>query len=269
MPLVDNFKYTLGTSADEYSIGLNGAKLERVSENKLKVQKNDDSGLANLEVATPTSNNDAVNKITLDKALKPVKVGRQADCSTALPSNTGTAGYVVVTKAGNGANLGDLLYDDGTSTGTMEIIVPTEGDVIVVNTNLTGNDLELKATYLYLYKSSSWSLPSDSGSRQTRVVTFDYEDTTVDSELTIPVGARVTNCVVYIETAFSTGATIEVGDSVDADLYQPTTHNKPTKTGAYETAHNTVITTAHVVRVTLGGTPTAGAGTAIVDFIAP
>jgi len=59
-------------------------------------------------------------------------ISRQADCSAALPANTGARGWVVVTIAGPGAEIGDLLYDNGSGVGNMTIVAAIESRTIVV-----------------------------------------------------------------------------------------------------------------------------------------
>ena len=77
--------------------------------------------------------------------VNPLPVSRQANCSVAIPNNTAVEGWVVPTTFGSGVVNGDLLYDDGTSTGTMEISARVEGRAITVTDALTGGTITFPA----------------------------------------------------------------------------------------------------------------------------
>ena len=86
--MVDIFRFQRGTSDSAFGIGLDGCLINNVSNTKLAIKNNANDALAKLEVASPTLINEAVNKITLDKDIKPIKIAREADCSSAVPDNT-------------------------------------------------------------------------------------------------------------------------------------------------------------------------------------
>lgn len=72
----------------------------------------------------------------------PIVVKRQADCSSAIPNNTSVAGHVVVTTAGSGAVFGDLLIDNESGSGLMEISLAFENRVIINSEAFTGGTIE-------------------------------------------------------------------------------------------------------------------------------
>jgi len=263
--MVDIFRFQRGTSDSAFGIGLDGCLINNVSNTKLAIKNNANDALAKLEVASPTLINEAVNKITLDKDIKPIKIAREADCSSAVPDNTASSGWVLVTVAGNGCLLGDLLYDNGTSTGTMELYSPQEGDSIIVTTALTG----YPATYMYIFKGSAWEAPSESGLKKVAVLDYTFADTTKATGVILPANAIVTSSITYIMTAFSNGTDIKVGSNSDDDLFQPVAHIKATKIGGYETPLNEKITSEWGVVVTISGTPTVGVGRTLVEYITP
>jgi hypothetical protein len=263
--MVDVYRFQKGTSDSSFGIGLNGCIIKNESDTKLSIKNNADNALSTVEVANPSANNDAVNKITLDKDIKPIKVAREADCTSAIPDNTGSAGWVLVTTAGTGCVIGDLLYDNGTSTGTMALYEPLEGDSIIVTAALTG----FSATLLYIFKGTAWATPSESGFKKVAILDYTFADTTKVTGVTLPANAIITQSVTWISTAFSSGTTITVGSDTDADLFQLASHIKATKIGGYETPNNEKITSAWGVVVTIAGSPTVGAGRTLVEYVTP
>lgn len=78
-------------------------------------------------------------------------VSAQADTSGSLPSNTGVQRYLVITTPGSGAVMGDLLYDNGTGSGTMQIVPKDDGRLILPTVDMTGGLVEFAADNLYTW----------------------------------------------------------------------------------------------------------------------
>lgn len=85
------------------------------------------------------------------------RVTAQEDTSGGLPDNTAAERYVVVTTPGSGANLGDLLYDNGQNDGQpMEIVPGASGRLISTTASFTGGAIELPIAWLpYVWDSTA------------------------------------------------------------------------------------------------------------------
>jgi hypothetical protein len=92
---------------------------------------------------------------------------------------------------------------------------------------------------------------------------------TVSSTNTIPAGAIIRRCTVNVSTLYSAGATIAVGTSATANLFQLTTDNDPQVVGVYDVLQDTSEPTALAMQVTIAGAPAAGAGFVAVDYVEP
>jgi hypothetical protein len=92
----------------------------------------------------------------------------------------------------------------------------------------------------------------------------------VSSTSSLPAGAVVTNAKLDIQTAYSAGATIQVGISGQPALFMDTGDSSPQTPDIYDLPQDsTFVGAASPVTVTFGGTPTAGAGFAIVNWVLP
>lgn len=269
------FKNLLGTIATSFKIGIAGPILKTLGLAELSLRNSDDSGFAALKVGTPTNGQHAVTKDYADSLEGIIIISRQADCTSALPANTGTAGYVVVTTAGTGAAVGDLLKDDGSSTGNMAIITARNGRTISLTVALTGGTATFGANSLYTWdaEGTAWALAGDVGglTGSVRVVRYAITNSaTQDSASTIPANARILAARVEITTPYSGGATLAIGRSGSTSLLQATTDNDPTAANTYEVDQDTGWGgSALAVRTTIGGSPAAGAGTVTVLFTVP
>lgn len=268
------YKKLLGTIETVFQIGLGGPKLKNNS-GVVENRNADDNGYVIVRGAAPVGDNDLVTKSYADSLDKPRVVSRQADCSSALPNNTAVAGYVVVSTAGSGAAIGDLLYDDGSSSGTMDIISASEGRTIAVTDSLSGGTATFDADSIYIWDEdgSSWVKVGDIGNVTggVRVVRYVIDNTAAqDSTTSIPANARVLRASVEITTPYSAGATISVGNTSTADLIIATTDNDALTANTYQVDQNTDWgSSATVVRTTVAGTPAAGAGVVTVEFSVP
>lgn len=269
------FKKIRGTIETIWQIGRSGPNIKDNS-GVVEIKNSDDSALAVIRFATPVADTDGVNKLYADSIVKPVRILRQADCTSALPNNTAVRGWVVVSTAGTGAVIGDLLYDDGSSTGTMSIVAKVEGRVIATTDALAGGTATFDADSVYIWDEdgSAWVKIGDIGSLTGAIREIRYVlDTTAsqDSASQIPANARLVSSDVKITTPYSGGATITVGSTSTATLCQAATDNNPQAAATYSVEHEDTAWegTASVVRTAISGTPGAGAGVCTVRYCTP
>ncbi len=266
----------LGTLFDTFQIGKSGPRVKKESASIMQIRNSDDSALGRLKVASPLSDDDAVTRKFLETVEGAVIISRQADTSTALPANTATRGYVVVSTPGTGAVLGDLLYDDGTSTGTMTIIAKMEGRILAVTDALSGGTATFDPDSVYIWDEDggSWVKIGDIGSVTGAIRRIRYTITNAasqDSASSIPASARIERTDVEITTPYSGGGTIAVGKAGGtADLIQATTDNDPQTSNIYSVPQDTSWGAgAAAVRTTIAGAPAAGAGVVSVWYSVP
>lgn len=267
------FKNIFGTMNSYFQIG--GPSGPRVKNNSGVIQSrnSDDTAFARLQVGTPISDNDAVTKLYADTLEKPLIVKRQANTSAALPSNSGTRGYVIVTTPGSGAVIGDLLYDDGSSSGTMSILAAVEGRTVAVTDALTGGTVEFDTDSIYIWDDdgSTWLKIGDIGSvtGASRVIRFTLGTATVDSSSSVPANARISSAWIDITTPYNAGATIELGIAGGTtDLVQSSSDNAPQFQNSYVKDQDTAWGgSAGQVRATISAS--SGAGVALVHYSVP
>lgn len=269
------FKNLTGILGNLFQIG--GTLGPQVKNNSgvLEARNSDDSGYTQVRVLAGVDDNDAITFKQLKSTKGVMVVKRQADCSAALPNNTATKAVVVVTTAGTGTSLGDLLWDDGSSAGTMEILSAVEGYVIATTDALTGGTISFDPDSLYCWDEDggSWVKIGDIGSvtGSVREIRFILDNSaSQDSTSTIPANARVIFASIETTTAYSGGATITMGTTASASLFQGTTDNDPqTNLNIYAKEQDTGSGAASVLRITIAGAPAAGAGVAVVRYISP
>lgn len=275
------FKKLRGVVVDAVSklfqIGIDGPQIKAESGSEMQIRNNDDTGFARVKVGAPVDDQDAVTKFYADTLSKPIIVSRQADTSSALPTNTAQRGFVVVTTAGTGAVIGDLLYDDGSGSGDMQILAAVEGRTIAVTDSLTGGTISFEPDSIYIWDADggSWIKVGDVGNTTgaKRVVRYNIDNTAdQDSTFEIPANAIIHECIVKITTSYSGGATIEVGRASDTDLIMLASDNKAQAPAGrlFSVEQDTEWgVSADAVKTTITGAPAAGAGVVIVFFSIP
>ena len=238
------FKNLRGTLESFFNIGGPTGPALKDNSGVIQARNFDDTAYARVQGASPTDDNDLVTKKYADTLSKPLIVARQADTSVALPTNTASRGLVVVTTAGTGAAIGDLLFDDGSGSGNMEILTAVNGRTIATTVALTGGTVEFEADSIYLWDSDGssgsvqWVKIGDVGAvtGAERLIRFAIGTATVDSSTTIPANARILRCDVDITTAYNGGATISIGVAGGTvDLIQTTSDNNPQAGGVPNT----------------------------------
>jgi len=276
MPPGDVWKNLKGTVTSFFQFGIERAAIKSTSGGELEVRSSDDSAYANLRVAAPVGDNDAVTKYYADKLEKPMIVTAQVDGDT-TPTNTGVRHHIVVNSNGTAADIGDVWFDDGSGSGNAELLVAVEGRTIAVTDALTGGTVSFDPDSIYIWDADNtvWVKIGDIGSLSGAIREIRYvidNSASQDSTSSIPANNRIVFCSLEITTPYSGGATISVGNTATVDLFMGTAQNRPQNpagsifTVEQDTAQGAAAT---VVRTTVGGAPAAGAGVVVVRYCTP
>jgi len=266
----------IGISEDRFQVDEpNAGPMLKNTSGVMDVRNSDDTAYARVKAGAALDNNDLV---TL-KQFKSTKlfefVSAQADTSVALPTNTAAKRMLVVTTAGTGAAIGDLLYDNGTSTGSMEIIT-AQARTIHIPVAFSGGTITFDPDTLYMWDeeavpANKWIKVGDVGAVSGAIRTIKITYTTAatnDSATSIPAGADVILSKTKITTPYSGGATINIGTPTSSAKFQPASKIRPQgpTDRLYSKQQITNQATAEVVRASVGGTPAAGEAITIVSF---
>ncbi len=270
-------KKMLGIIGDRFHIDfVNDGPMLKNNAGVLEIRDADDVALAIVRGATPVGDTDLVNKLYADSLSKPVIVSRQADTSASIPTNTAARGFLVVSTAGSGAVIGDLLFDDGSSSGPMAILAAIEGRCIAVTDALTGGTVTFEADSIYIWDDdgTTWVKVGDVGNvtGAMRVIRYILDNTaSQDSATSIDANNVIHSAQLKLTTPYSGGATINVGTTADADLILDELDNNPQKPAdtIFLVEQDTVWPINSVVRTTVGGAPAAGDGVMTVIYSNP
>lgn len=262
----------LGTIESSFQLGLAGPKL-KASTGAVEARNAADNAYAVLRGAPPVGNNDLVTKQYADTLATRYVIADQFDGNSALPANTSTERFLAVTTTGATASIGDLIWDDGTGTGTAVKLTATQR-LIMTQTALAGGTITLSADSMYWWDTgtSAWLLVSGSGvSGAIRLLRFAITNAASQSSSSqIPAGAVSVETVLDIVTPYSAGATITVGQTGTAALLQATTDNLATVAGQYSTPQNVAWGGSPLaVLITVAGAPAAGGGFCLVKYSVP
>ena len=219
--------------------------------------------------ASPVGDNDFTTKAYVDKvANKPTVASLQFNGNSSLPTNSGTEQWYVVTTSGANATIGQLLWDDGSGSGTVAVIPATTGNTIVTTAAFSGGTISLAANQMYVWTGSAWLDIAPSVSGATYMIRLPITTAASQSSATqIPANAYVYDARLDITTPYSGGATITLGITGTAALFMATTDSTPTVAGLYEVPQDTAVgASAAALLVTVAGAPAAGVGAAIVMY---
>lgn len=277
MAASDFFKNLWGTLNSYFHIGGPSGPRWKNNSSVMEARNSDDSAFVKVRGLAAVDANDLVTWKQFVTKMGGAIVKRQADTSAALPVNTTVAGMIVVTTAGTGAVVGDLLYDNGLNTGNMEIIPATEGQLILVTDALTGGTIRLSADTIYMLDTDGgnvWrgQISEASGALRTmRVPTATAAG--VNSDEKIRANMRVVRADIIITTPYSAGATMNIGWDTDTDGILPFA-SLPADclrtTGHYSFEFDVPFKNADaLVLISIGGTPGAGVGVVWIYFAAP
>lgn len=244
-------------------INANGAALE--------TKNSGNSAFAVHRGATPVGDNDFTTKAYVDKtANKPIPVSLQISGASALPNNSGTEQWYVVTTTGGSGTIGQLYWDDGSGAGVVQVIPAVAGNMFFTTAAFSGGTISLAANQLYAWSGSAWVavVPSVSGAMYQ--ISFALGTATASSATQIPANAIVTDTELDITTAYSAGATISVGQTGTAALLMATGDNTPQTVNQYND-HGRVAwgASALAVLATIAGAPSTGVAVLTVTYCVP
>lgn len=262
-----------GTAETLWQIGLGGPNLKN-NAGVVEARNSGDSAFAVVRGAIPVGDNDLVTKAYADQLASRYIVTAQISGASALPSNTSTEHFIVVTTSGGTATIGQLIWDDGSNTGTAQLVSALAGNMIAVTTALSGGTITLSADTLYIWDSGSTTWVSVAGvslSGAIREIRYTLNNAASQSSATvIPANAIIVEAMLDITTPYSGGATISVGQTGTTALLMATTDNLATVNGVYATPQDTSWGgSALAVLTTVAGAPAAGAGKCIVKYCVP
>lgn len=254
--------------------GINGPQIKN-NGGHFDFRNADDTGFVNARAAAPIDDND-VATLKFVKTKKGIAiVSEQADTSLAIPNNTAANRVLVVTTPGNGAAIGDLLHDNGSAVGIMEILTAIEGQAIAITDALVGGQITFTPDSIYVWDEDggSWIKIGDIGSVGGALRIVDFPITNAASQQStdpIPDNAIVYETELQVGTAFSAGATIAIGKTGSTSLLMATNENHPQAPNSeWNWQRRVSFGTAGPVLVTVGNAPAAGSGRAIVKFAVP
>jgi hypothetical protein len=229
------------------------------------------SAFAVVRGATPVGDNDLTTKTYVDTIFKPIPVSLQFNGGSALPSNSGTEQYYVVTTTGVNATIGQILWDDGSGVGTVTVLPAKTGNEIVTTASFSGGTITLQSNQNYVWSGTAWLNISPSVAGALLCIRLPITNAASQSSATtIPANAVVARALLNITTPYSGGATISVGQTGSTALLMATGDNVATLANIYDAPQDTAWgASALALLVTVGGAPAAGAGFAVVYYSIP
>lgn len=219
--------------------------------------------------AKPVLGNDLTTKDYVDQLAKPLIVTAQFNGTLALPANTATRRFLVVTTSGGTATIGQLLFDDGTGVGTMTVMLALEGRTIAVTDALTGGTISFDADTIAIWDADNGRWITNTVAGGIQEIRFTVGTATASSVTLIPTGARVLRARVQINTPYSAGATLDVGKVGTVNLVFDNSEIDETVADTYLKDLDAAWGAAASVLTTIGGGPVAGASTIIVEYAMP
>lgn len=221
--------------------------------------------------AIPVGDNDFTTKAYVDTIFKPIPVSVQISGSTALPSNTSTEQYYVVTTTGVNGTIGQVYWDDGSNTGTITILAAKTGNEIVTTAAFSGGTIALATNQNYVWSGSAWTNISPNVAGVVNAIRMAVGTGASQSSATsLPANAIVNSILLNVVTPFSAGTTIAIGQTGTTALLQATGDNAPTVANLYESMLDQAWgSSALPLLITVTGSPAAGAGFATCLYTLP
>lgn len=261
-----------GTIETIFQVGLGGPQLKNNS-GAVEVRNSGDSAFALLRALSPVNDNDVATKQYVDTIASPTIVTSQFDGNNTLPTNSTLEKFYVVSSTGSNATIGQLLWDDGSNTGTVTVLAAA-ARMIVTTQALVGGTATFKADTPYVWDVASTSWVNAGGSALSgcqRTIRMALTNAASQSSASqIPANAVVAEVAIKVVTPYSAGATLIVGQTGSTSLLAGTTDNLATVAGTYLLPLDTGWgASALAVLVTVAGAPAAGAGFCIVRYSIP
>ena len=244
-------------------INANGAALE--------TKNAANSAFAVHRGASPVADNDFTTKAYVDTIFKPIPVSLQISGATALPNNSATEQYYVVTTTGVNGSIGQIYWDDGSNAGIVTVLAAKAGNEIVTTAAFSGGTITLATNQNYVWSGAAWTNISPNVSGVVNAIRMAVGTGASQSSATsIPANAVVTSILLNVVTPFSAGTTIAIGQTGTTGLLQATTDNAPTLANIYESMLDQAWgASALPLLITVTGAPAAGAGFAAVQYTLP
>lgn len=273
MAASDLWKNLWGTLNSFFQIGGTAGIRWKNNSSVMEARDSDDTDFVPVRGLAATQDDEFVTWKQLLTARGTAIISRQADCTAALPVNTTTRGLVVVSTAGTGAAIGDLLFDNGLNTGNMTIIAAIEGQMILVTDSLTGGTVSFDPDTFYAWDADNleWRGQVSESSGAVRCLRMAIDNTAAQASThKIPANARILRCDVEIVTPYTAGATIMVGWTGDTDgIISTTAGHDPCTAGFYSFEQDTAFKATLDTLLVTTSAPVAGAGFVCVWFVIP
>lgn len=266
------YKKLLGTILSFFQFGDSTGPGINANGTALETKNAANSAFAIHRGALPVGDNDFATKKYVDTtANKPIPVSLQFNGNNALPANSGTEQWYLVTTTGPNATIGQILWDDGSGVGTVTVIPAATGNTVITTTAFTGGTITFAGNQLLIWSGTAWIdvIPSVAGAVYR--IRFALTNAASQSSATsIPANYVISNVLLDITTAYSAGATISVGQTGSTALLMATTDNVPQSAAQFSSEQDTAWGAAALpVLVTVAGAPAAGAGFCVVDYCLP
>lgn len=265
------FQRLAGVIANFFQIGGPGGPGWNANSGAIEGRNAANSAFAVVRGAIPVGDNDLTTKQYVDTIFKPTPVSVQFNGASALPANSGTEKWYVVTTTGVNATIGQILWDDGTGLGTVVVLPAVAGNEIVTTATFSGGTITLQTNQNYVWSGSAWINISPSVAGVVSCIRMPITTAASQSSTsTIPANAVISRCLANITTPFSAGATLSVGQTGSTALLLATTDVTATLANLYDAPQDTAWgASALAVLVTVGGAPAAGAGFVSVYYAVP
>lgn len=266
------FSKLAGTVSSFLQIGGPAGPGVNANAGALEARNAANTAFAIIRGATPVGDNDLTTKAYVDKtANKPVPASLQFNGNNALPNNSGTEQWYVVTTSGANATIGQLLWDDGSGAGVVAVIAAATGNTIVTTAAFSGGTISLLANQMYVWTGTAWLDIAPSVSGAMYAIRLAITNAAAQSSATqIPANAVIFAARLDVTTPYSGGATISLGIAGTPALFMGTGDNVPQTIDLYQVEQDTSVgVAAAALLVTVAGAPAAGAGFAIVLYSVP
>jgi len=266
------FSKLLGTLTSFFQIGGTSGPGVNANGTALETKNAANNAFAVHRGATPVGDNDFTTKAYVDKmASKPIPASVQFNGNNALPNNSGTEQWYVVTTSGANATIGQILWDDGSGAGVVAVLPAVTGNTIVTTAAFSGGTISLAANQMYVWTGSAWLDIAPSVSGATYMIRFAIGTAaSVSSATQIPANAIIYDARLDVTTPYSAGATISLGITGTVALFMATTDNTLQVAGLYQVMQDTSVgASAAALLATVAGAPAAGAAQGIVLYSVP